>query len=67
MKASELRARDAEDLQSELKKLKRELFGLRFGWQSQENPDISMKCKLRRDIARIKTVLREKELSARKA
>ncbi len=62
MKASELRGRDVEDLQNELRRLQEALFNLTFNWQSQENPDAGAKLKLRHDIARVKTVLREKEL-----
>jgi large subunit ribosomal protein L29 len=63
MKASELRERKPEDLRAELQKLRRELFNLDFQWQSEENPDTSRKMKLKRDIARILTVLREMESS----
>jgi len=63
MKANELRGRSAEDLRKELAQLRRELFDIRFRWQSEENPDISRRRKLKRDIARILTVLREMELS----
>ncbi|MFP4027092.1 MAG: 50S ribosomal protein L29 [Candidatus Brocadiia bacterium] len=62
MRASELRGMDREELQNELGRLQKELFDLRFQWQAEENPDTSTKKKLRRDIARIKTVLRETEM-----
>ena len=63
MKAQELRGRDAEDLQRELQQLYRQLFDLRFQWQAEENPDTARRRRLRRDIARYKTVLREIELA----
>ncbi len=66
MKASELRGRTADDLRQELAKLRRQLFDLRFQWQAQEKPDTSLRNKLRRDIARILTVLREMELASDK-
>ncbi len=59
MKASELRGRDVLDLQRELEQLRRQLFELRFQWQAEENPDTSRRQRLRRDIARYRTVLRE--------
>ncbi len=64
MKASELRGRNPGDLRQELHGLRRQLFDLRFQWQAEENPDMSQACKLRRDIARILTVLREVELAS---
>jgi len=64
MKAIELRGRQADDLHRELEQLRREQLDMRFQWQSEENADTSHERKLRRDIARIKTVLRELELAA---
>ncbi len=61
MKASELRGRDAHDLRREMEQLERELFDLRFQWQAEENPDSSRRQRLRRNIARYRTVLREME------
>ncbi len=61
MRASELRGRAPEDLRRDLRELQRELFDLNFQWQAEENPDTSRRGRLRRDIARYKTVLREME------
>ena len=61
MKASELRGRDASDLRRELEQRRRELFDLRFQWQAEEKPDSSRRRRLRRDVARYLTVLREIE------
>ncbi|MGD2175440.1 MAG: 50S ribosomal protein L29 [Candidatus Brocadiaceae bacterium] len=63
MRASELRGRDPQDLRRELRERQRELFDLGFQWQSEENPDTSRRQRLRRNIARYKTVLREMELA----
>ena len=63
MKASELRGQNAEDLQQELERLQKELHDLRFQWQAEESPDTSRKRKVKKDIARVKTVMREMELS----
>jgi large subunit ribosomal protein L29 len=60
MKANDLRQKSAEDLQSELDGLVREQFNLRMqkGTGQLTRPDKVKK--VRRDIARIKTVLNEK-------
>jgi large subunit ribosomal protein L29 len=63
MRASELRGQSRENLQQELQRLQQELFDLRFQWQGEESPDTSRKGKIRRDIARVKTVLREMQLA----
>ena len=60
MKASELREMTAEQLAAKLAELKEELFNLRFQLEVQqlENPH---KIKdVKHDIARVMTVLREK-------
>ena len=60
MKVSELRDLSADDLQGKLAELREERFRLRFrsATESIENP---MRFRtLRRDIARIQTVLRER-------
>ena len=62
MKANELRERTQLELQKELSELKSELFKLRFQLATNqlENP---MKLKdVKRSIARVKTVIREREI-----
>jgi large subunit ribosomal protein L29 len=59
MKANELRGRDAADVGRELTQLQKQSFDLRFQWQAEEKPDSSRRRRLRKDIARCKTVLRE--------
>ncbi|HID56354.1 TPA: 50S ribosomal protein L29 [Candidatus Poribacteria bacterium] len=61
MKARELRMRSSEELQSELERLKDQLFSLKFqrAVGRLENPNQIRQIK--RDIARIKTILRERE------
>jgi len=63
MRADELRGQTADELRSELRQLRRRLFDLKFQFQAEESSDTSAKKKLRRDIARHKTVLRELELA----
>ena len=60
MKASELRAKSAEDLQSELTELLRAQFGLRMQKATQQLSNTSQLGKVRRDIARVRTLLAEK-------
>lgn len=67
MKASELRSQDPKELRQELEKLRRELFDLDFQWQADEKPDTSVKGKIRRDIARILTVLHQREAAPESA
>ena len=60
MKASELRAKGADDLQKELLELRKAQFGLRMQVATQQLTNTSQLGKVRKDIARIKTVQREK-------
>ena len=64
MKISEVRNLNENDLKIKLKDLKSELFNLRFqlAINQLENP---MRIRaVKKDIARVQTILREKELSA---
>lgn len=60
MKASELRAKSEEDLQKELLELRRAQFGLRMQVATQQLTNTSQIGKVRKDIARVKTIQREK-------
>ena len=60
MKASELRTKSAAELQEELLALGRAQLGLRVQLATQQQSNTSQLGKTRRDIARVKTVLREK-------
>lgn len=62
MKATEIRLKTDEELQGELRSLKEELFNLRFqnATGQLENP---MRIReVKKDYARIKTILRQREL-----
>ena len=63
MKASELRAKSPEDLQKELLELRKAQFGLRMQVATQQLTNTSQLGKVRKDIARIKTVQREKAVA----
>lgn len=64
MKASELRDKSTEELQKELHDLLREQFNLRMQRGSGQLPRPHLFSRVRKDIARIKTVLNEKTGSA---
>jgi large subunit ribosomal protein L29 len=60
MKASELRAKDSEALTKELGELLKAHFSLRMQIATQQLNNTSQLGKTRRDIARVRTLLREK-------
>ena len=60
MKPSELRAKNPDELHKELNELLKAQFGLRMQLATQQLSNTSQKRKLRKDIARVRTVLREK-------
>jgi len=60
MKASELRAKDAGELNAELLDLLKAQFSLRMQTATQQLSNTSQLGKVRKDIARVKTILREK-------
>ncbi|GAA4336892.1 50S ribosomal protein L29 [Pigmentiphaga soli] len=60
MKASEFRSKDAAELNKELEGLLKAQFSLRMQLATQQLSNTSQLGKVRRDIARVRTVLREK-------
>jgi large subunit ribosomal protein L29 len=60
MKASEIRAKSGDDLQKELTELLKAQFGLRMQHATQQLANNSQIKKVRRDIARVRTVMKEK-------
>jgi len=60
MKASELRSKDATELSKELESLLRAQFNLRMQRATQQLSNTSQIGKVRRDIARVRTLLTEK-------
>ena len=57
MKASELRSKDQAELKTELNDLLKAQFGLRMQLATQQLTNTSQLKKVRRDIARVKTVM----------
>ena len=60
MKPSELRAKSGDELTKELNELLKAQFGLRMQHATQQLGNTSQMKKVRRDIARVRTVLKEK-------
>ena len=60
MEASELRGKNPEELQKELEALLRAQFGLRMQLATQQLSNTSQLKKVKRDIARVRTILKEK-------
>lgn len=63
MKAQDLRAKTPAELNQELLALLKEQFNLRMQKGSEQNTKPHLNSRVRRDIARVKTVLRQKELA----
>lgn len=62
MKAADLRELTPEELQAKLKELEEEVFNLKFQIASQQLENTARLQDSRRDIARLKTVMREKAI-----
>ena len=60
MKASDLRSKSEAELKAELNGLLKAQFGLRMQLATQQLTNTSQLKKVKRDIARVKTVLTEK-------
>ena len=63
MRASELREMTAEDLNNRLQETRRELFNLRQQWFTGSLQDQNRLQAVRKDIARILTILKEREIA----
>jgi large subunit ribosomal protein L29 len=64
MKIDELRAMTMDELRAKLGELSEEQFNLRFRLATEPLDDPLRIRKVRREIARVKTLIREKEASA---
>lgn len=60
MKASELRAKSVDELNEELLQLRRAQFSMRMQLATQQFNKVDQVGKVKRDIARVRTVLAEK-------
>jgi len=64
MKAEDLRTKSADELKESLVGLRKEQLNLRFRQASGQLEDTARVRQVRRDIARIKTILRDKQQAA---
>ncbi|MCS6797016.1 MAG: 50S ribosomal protein L29 [Myxococcota bacterium] len=67
MKIAEIRDKSTEELRSLERDLVRQLWQARFDNHASQLDDTARIRRLRRDVARVKTVLRERELRAGEA
>lgn len=65
-KSKELRERTSEDLAQLVKELERDLWKSRFDNHTNQLDDTAKVGRLRRDVARVKTILSERARSAAK-
>ena len=64
MKAEDIRDWDDVEIKARLKELKEEQFKLRFSSSMMEMENNALIGQVRRDIARLKTIMRERELAS---
>lgn len=67
MKAIDLRDKTPDQLRDELEALKKEAFNLRFQAATGQLENTSRVREVRRDVARVKTILNEKAIEAARA
>ena len=65
MKASEVRKMSAAELETKLGELKKDLFQLRLQHATNQLENPVKIAQVKRDIARVKTIIREQELAGR--
>ena len=65
MKATEIRKMSAEELTSKLGDLKKDLFQLRLQHATNQLENPVKIAEVKRDIARVKTIIREQQLAGR--
>jgi len=64
MKATDVRAKTLDELRTDLEGLKKEQFNLRFQKATGQLENTARVRQIRRDIARIQTIMREKRVTA---
>lgn len=60
MKAQELRDKNSDELHEELMRLRKDEFSLRMQFASGQLAQVHLMQEVRRDIARVKTIMKEK-------
>ena len=66
MKANEVRKMSANELETKLVELKKDLFNLRLQHATNQLDNPIRIAEVKKDIARVKTILREQQLAADK-
>ena len=66
MKADELKEKNVSDLEKELESLSRAQFSLRMQYGTQQLTNTSQLKQTRKDIARVKTVIKQREAKENK-
>jgi len=64
MNAAEVRALGSEEIRAKIDQAHQALFKMRFQAASGQLEDFNRMTQLRRDVARMETILRERELAA---
>ncbi len=67
MQAQEIRMLSPEEMENSLDEAYQSLFRLRFDWAAGQLQDNNRIRVIKRDIARLKTILREREIAAEMA
>lgn len=65
MKAKEVRGKEDAELRFDIETIEKELFDMRFRSLTEGIQDPSKIRRVRRDIARMRTILREREMGVR--
>ena len=65
MKANEVRKMSGEELQTKLQDLKKDLFNLRLQHATNQLDNPIRIAEVKKDIARVKTIIRERQLAGR--
>ena len=65
MKANEVRKMSGEELQTKLQDLKKDLFNLRLQHATNQLDNPIKIARVKKDIARVKTIIREQQLAGR--
>lgn len=66
MKASEIRTKSRQEILDEIDASRRELLNICFQWQAGETRNPAQRKGIRRNIARLETILREIDLGVNK-
>ena len=66
MKAGDIRLKSRQEILDEIDACKRETLNIRFQWQAGETRNPAQRKSIRRDIARLKSILREMDLGINK-